>query len=205
MVNSCPQCGLINPPTAERCDCGYDLVNRPLTNAPPISLRALLFSLNGRIGRSTYWLKFCLPFTVIYLALLYLDFELGTLNREKVLGIFSGIFALLVSYPCIAVSVKRCHDRNRSGLFLLVGLLPVLNLWVSIELGLLAGTVGPNRFGLPEPRTIWEPKRMPTITAYSTSVDFPAFLGRMACLSPRSVTQPCRYDTLYLDIGRPAS
>lgn len=25
----CPQCGLLNPPTAQRCDCGYDFVRRP--------------------------------------------------------------------------------------------------------------------------------------------------------------------------------
>jgi hypothetical protein len=24
----CPTCGLINPPTAQRCDCGYDFVDR---------------------------------------------------------------------------------------------------------------------------------------------------------------------------------
>ena len=154
MVNSCPQCGLINPPTAQRCDCGYDFAKRLPIDASPISLRALLFSLNGRIGRSTYWLKFCLPFLVIYLALLYLDFEFGTLNRERPVGVFSGIFILLVSYPSIAVGVKRCHDRNRSGWFLLIGWLPIMNLWLFIELGFLAGTVGPNRFGLPEPRTI---------------------------------------------------
>jgi uncharacterized membrane protein YhaH (DUF805 family) len=52
------------------------------------------------------------------------------------------------------VGVKRCHDRNRSGWFLLIGWLPIMNLWLFIELGFLAGTVGPNRFGLPEPRTI---------------------------------------------------
>lgn len=154
MVNSCPQCGLINPPTAQWCDCGYDFVKRAVTNryASPITLRALLFSLNGRIGRSTYWLKFYLPFVVICLASVWLDFVLGTLNREKGLGIFSGIFLLLAVYPSIAASVKRCHDRNRSGWFLLIGLLPIVNLWPCIELWLLPGTVGPNRFGLPEAR-----------------------------------------------------
>jgi len=25
---NCPNCGLINPPTAQRCDCGYDFVDR---------------------------------------------------------------------------------------------------------------------------------------------------------------------------------
>jgi hypothetical protein len=25
---NCPKCGLVNPPTAQRCDCGWDFVSR---------------------------------------------------------------------------------------------------------------------------------------------------------------------------------
>ena len=32
----CPQCGLLNPPTAQRCDCGYDFTRRP----PPQRVRS---------------------------------------------------------------------------------------------------------------------------------------------------------------------
>jgi hypothetical protein len=28
MPNDCPRCGLVNPPKAQRCDCGYDFVTR---------------------------------------------------------------------------------------------------------------------------------------------------------------------------------
>ena len=27
-VQDCPKCGLVNPPTAQRCDCGWDFVLR---------------------------------------------------------------------------------------------------------------------------------------------------------------------------------
>jgi hypothetical protein len=27
MVQVCPKCGIVNPPNAERCDCGYDFVS----------------------------------------------------------------------------------------------------------------------------------------------------------------------------------
>jgi uncharacterized membrane protein YhaH (DUF805 family) len=152
MVNKCPRCGLINPPDAQRCDCGYDFVGRPTLSASRISFRTLFFSLDGRIGRSTYWLKFFLPYVVVYVALVLLDLACGTIDHEAGMGVFSGVFLLLTMYSSIAVGVKRCHDRDRSGWFLLVGIVPGLNLWLLVELGLLEGTVGPNTYGLPELR-----------------------------------------------------
>ncbi len=110
----------------------------------------LLFSLEGRIPRSTYWLKFILPYLVIYLVLLLLDHALGTVGRDPSVGILSGIFSLVALYPYIAVAVKRCHDRGRSGWFLLVLLIPLVNIWPAVELGFLRGTVGPNEYG-PDP------------------------------------------------------
>jgi len=154
MATECPQCGLINPPAAQRCDCGYNLAQRPTLNASRIGLQALLFSFTGRIGRSTYWLKFLVPYFALYLVLLVVDWTLGTLDRKEAIGLLSGIFLLLALFPSVAVGVKRCHDRDRSGWFLLVGVIPFLNLWLLIELGFMAGTAGPNRYGLPEPRVV---------------------------------------------------
>ena len=34
MVNECPKCGLINPPTAEQCDCGYEFATGRVTGTP---------------------------------------------------------------------------------------------------------------------------------------------------------------------------
>jgi hypothetical protein len=31
MVRECPKCGLINPPTAEQCDCGYEFATGRVT------------------------------------------------------------------------------------------------------------------------------------------------------------------------------
>jgi uncharacterized membrane protein YhaH (DUF805 family) len=76
------------------------------------------------------------------------DAAVGTLNVEEGIGVFSGIFMLLAFYPSLAVSVKRCHDRSRSGWFLLVGIIPLINLWVFVELWLSRGTVGENQYGL---------------------------------------------------------
>jgi uncharacterized membrane protein YhaH (DUF805 family) len=116
-----------------------------------VEAMSLLFSLDGRIGRSTYWLKFFLPYLAIYLVLLAVDWRLGTHEPdEKTVGLLSGSFVAVALYSSIAVNVKRCHDRDHSGWFLLLGLVPILNLWPLIELGFVAGTYGPNRYGDPE-------------------------------------------------------
>lgn len=113
--------------------------------AMPIS--QLLFSFQGRISRSTYWLKYFLPYIGIYILMIVLDIVSGTFDARSDIGVFSGIFSLVAIYPSLAISVKRCHDRDRSGWFLLVGLIPLVNIWLLVELGFLKGTPGENKYG----------------------------------------------------------
>ena len=35
MVRECPKCGLVNPPTTPRCDCGYEFASGQVTGLPP--------------------------------------------------------------------------------------------------------------------------------------------------------------------------
>jgi uncharacterized membrane protein YhaH (DUF805 family) len=112
-----------------------------------MTIAQLLFSLQGRIPRSPYWLKYFLPYMVLYILAIVLDIAMGTYNEATGIGAVSGVLAILAIYPSIAISVKRCHDRDRSGWFLLIGLIPLVNLWVLVELGFLKGTTGDNRYG----------------------------------------------------------
>jgi len=113
----------------------------------PLRWGRFLFSFEGRITRQQYWLRFVLPFFVI-------TFILGVLANATgsiVFNLLSGLVNLALIWPSIAVGAKRCHDRDRSGWFLLIGLIPILGaIWLLIDLGFLRGTVGPNRFG-PDP------------------------------------------------------
>ena len=115
MPQECPQCGLLNPSTAIRCDCGYDLLSRPQSKAPVVGWRALLFSFDGRIGRATYW-RFFGPYMAIGAALAFVDWLLDT-RMTKGGGMFAVVFFVAALYPSIAASVKRCHDRDHSWLF----------------------------------------------------------------------------------------
>ena len=61
------------------------------------------------------------------------------------------IYILLIIFLKLPVTVKRWHDRDKSGWWSLVGSIPFIGqIWSFIELGLLVGTRGPNQYG-PDP------------------------------------------------------
>jgi len=65
-------------------------------------------------------------------------------------SLIAAIVYVLLLWIGLAVSVKRCHDRNRTGWFVLLSFIPILNIWYLIEVGFLKGTTGPNTYG-PDP------------------------------------------------------
>jgi uncharacterized membrane protein YhaH (DUF805 family) len=124
------------------------------------------FSFAGRIRRRTWWLGYVLPILAISILGTVIDVMLGfvTLVAEDAMpadgfavatsgfGPFS-IAALLVTIVGgLAGQVKRWHDRDKSGWWVLIALIPIVGpIWALVELGFLSGTEGPNRFG-PDPR-----------------------------------------------------
>ncbi|MDH5556011.1 MAG: DUF805 domain-containing protein [Alphaproteobacteria bacterium] len=102
------------------------------------------FSFEGRIGRQTYWLKYFLPWLAINIVAAVIDGMTGGL----VAGLLVGLVGIWVG---IAAGAKRCHDRDRTGWFQLIVLIPIIGaIWLLIELGFLKGSEGENRFG-PDP------------------------------------------------------
>jgi len=57
---------------------------------------------------------------------------------------------LLFLYPSIVICIKRLHDPDHAGWFYLLFFVPLVNIWIGIELYFLRGTEGANRFG-PDP------------------------------------------------------
>ena len=112
-----------------------------------MTITQFLFSISGRIPRSALWLKFYIPYILIFILMIGVDVATGQFNQETGGGLFSSIFMLVAIYPSIAISVKRLHDRNRSGWFLLLGIIPIVNIWIAIELWFLKGTDGDNNYG----------------------------------------------------------
>lgn len=113
-----------------------------------------LFSFEGRINRQTYWIM-AIVFFIIYavLAALLQSGNNGLLALATIVEI-----ALII--PSLTTGVKRWHDRDKSGWWVLIALVPVIGwLWSLIELGFLPGTPGNNRFGAPSSGSPFESER----------------------------------------------
>ena len=117
----------------------------------PPSLGSFLFSFQGRISRYQYWIHFVVPYAVLTFVATAIDLLTGMYDATTGVGLLSTLSSVLVIWPYLAIHVKRCHDRDRSGWFLLIGLIPIVGaIWLFIELGCLRGSIGGNRFG-PDP------------------------------------------------------
>ena len=106
----------------------------------------LFTSLEGRIGRQTFWMG-VIVLIVISIIASVLDGILGTMG-ESGFGIISAVVSLIMLYPSIMLYAKRWHDRGKSGWWTLIILVPIIGFfWILIELGMLKGTDGTNQYG----------------------------------------------------------
>ncbi|HIQ16984.1 MAG TPA: DUF805 domain-containing protein [Novosphingobium capsulatum] len=115
------------------------------------------FEFSGRSRRMEYWM-FTLfgilvnaAITVVFGRTAYtsMGWYVGVNTQLNVVGdIVSGLFALFNLIPSLAVLVRRLHDVDRSGWWLLLVFLPILGWFALFIFTCLDGTRGPNRFGL---------------------------------------------------------
>jgi uncharacterized membrane protein YhaH (DUF805 family) len=99
---------------------------------------------SGRARRSEYW-YFALFYLLIYIALAVAD---NVMNAGASFGLLSGIFSLAMLIPSLSVGVRRLHDTDRSGWWLLIALVPVLGAIALIAFAVQDSQPGENRFGL---------------------------------------------------------
>lgn len=109
---------------------------------------------NGRARRKEYWM-FVLFMIIIYAIAMILDNILGT--TFKMAGVSMGygylytLVGLAALIPSLAVGVRRLHDINKSGWYILVGIIPFIGAIVLIVWFVKEGDHGPNQFG-PDPK-----------------------------------------------------
>ena len=71
---------------------------------------------------------------------------------DAVLGIqiVTGLFGLVTIIPNIAIAIRRLHDLDRTGWWILLGFIPLIGWIILLIWYVTKGTDGPNRFG-PDP------------------------------------------------------
>jgi uncharacterized membrane protein YhaH (DUF805 family) len=113
---------------------------------------------SGRARRSEYW-YFTLFSTIVTFILVAIDVAMGTGSADGSaggdagmamsvnLGVLSGIYALAVFLPSLGVLVRRLHDTDHSGWWMLITLVPLIGAFVLLYFLVKDSTPGDNKFG----------------------------------------------------------
>lgn len=125
---------------------------------------------HGRARRREFWM-FVLLTAIVAVVLGLVDVALGTDDalgvrdgaRNGILGLYfvfpsstgliSGLYVLATFLPSLAVLVRRLHDRDHTGWWVLVLLVPVIGFVVMLFFTISGTRPGPNRYGA-DPRLL---------------------------------------------------
>jgi uncharacterized membrane protein YhaH (DUF805 family) len=130
-----------------------------------VDFGSLLFNFKGRINRAKYWLA-----VITYISAVIALTGMGFFFRFHVIFfVIASIITIVLTISSIAVHIKRLHDRDKNGWWLLLFyLLPIVlsgldrrsgiplvfsfpaaavSIWALVEFGFLRGTSGPNQYG----------------------------------------------------------
>ncbi len=105
---------------------------------------------DGRARRQEYWMFF--------LVNIIISIVLNLIGRAIGLdSVLSGIYSLALLVPSLAVAVRRLHDTDRSGWWLLIGLIPLVGFIVLIVFLAQDTKPGDNQYGSnPKDETVVE-------------------------------------------------
>jgi len=99
---------------------------------------------SGRARRKEFWM-FYLINAIISVTLTFIEGLAGSP------GVVAGLYSLAVLLPFIAVGVRRLHDTNRSGRWMLIVLIPFIGIIVLFVFMAQDSQPGDNQYG-PNPK-----------------------------------------------------
>ena len=105
------------------------------------------FVIKGRASRSEYWfLQLLFTPLAMYVGFWSDPVSTGTIDPPP-LYILSTIIVIFLFIPAITSQIRRFHDRDKSGWFILINFIPVVGWIIALVMLLDKGTPGKNRFG----------------------------------------------------------
>lgn len=98
---------------------------------------------SGRARRKEYW------FFVLFHVIIY--FGLGIISGVIKTDFLTGLYGLATLLPGLAVTVRRLHDTDRSGWWILIGLIPLVGTIILVVFSAQDSKPGSNQYG-PNPK-----------------------------------------------------
>lgn len=109
-----------------------------------------IFTTEGRINRFPYF-KYQVILLAASFAVGFVFNFIGALltgTTDSLIGLVpTGVFSLCISVGSIMLGIRRLHDLEKSGWFMLLVLIPFVNIIFGLYLLLASGTVGYNKYG----------------------------------------------------------
>jgi uncharacterized membrane protein YhaH (DUF805 family) len=129
---------------------------RVLQRLSPQRLIWMLFTFDGRATRAEFWIGAAITFG-IFISLTIVSSILRAIPEagggpatvaRTLLNLVLFVQMVAMVWTGVAIGIKRFHDRDKPGWWVLIALIPVIGLfWIIFELGIQPGTPGPNRYG----------------------------------------------------------
>ena len=115
-----------------------------------IDWKHLLFEFDGRINRAKFWAGIAATWALSIILWIIILVAIGVNSSFLwvVLGLLSLVGYVLIFWMGLAVSIKRWHDRGKSGWWILIAFIPLIGgIWALVETGFLEGDPGDNEYG----------------------------------------------------------
>jgi uncharacterized membrane protein YhaH (DUF805 family) len=107
------------------------------------------FVYRGRASRSAYWWFFLFQVIAEIVLELIIFIPLAAINNSGVTAVGAlvlGIAFLYLALVGLALLVRRLHDTDKSGWWVLIALVPFVGPIILLVFTVLEGTPGPNRY-----------------------------------------------------------
>lgn len=105
------------------------------------------FNFEDRTTRKDFWVAILMNIVVSFVLSLVVGF-IARVTKLKIYDIFASIYALILLIPCLAQAVRRMHDVNKSGWYLLMDIIPIIG-WILVLVAMCSPSVTEdNKYGV---------------------------------------------------------
>ena len=108
------------------------------------------FNFQDRTTRKDYWMSVLINFLISlvlgFFSGLFTNFPI--IGKLNIMDLISYIYFILILIPGLAQSVRRMHDVNKSGWYLLMDIIPIIG-WILVLVAMCSPSVTEdNKYGV---------------------------------------------------------